>query len=83
MFWVAVYSRPSCLVGEGDDAARDDRDVAAERRRVQNRLVCQRRLGPHLIVSKPFRESQFPHTSVNLFFILVIVREKLTDLWGS
>jgi len=29
------------------------------------------------------RENQFPHKSVNLFFILVIVKDKLTDLRGS
>ena len=30
-----------------------------------------------------FCKSQFLHKSVNLFFILVIVKDKLTDLWGS
>ena len=30
-----------------------------------------------------FRKSHFPHKSVNLFFILVIVKGKLTDLCGS
>ena len=29
------------------------------------------------------RVSQFPHKSVNLFFILVVVKDKLIDLWGS
>ena len=28
-------------------------------------------------------KSQFPHKVVNLFFILVIVKDQLTDLWGS
>ena len=32
---------------------------------------------------KPFCKSQFPHKSINLFSILVIVKDKLTDLWGS
>jgi len=32
---------------------------------------------------KSFCKSQFPHKSVNLFFILVIVKDKLTDLWVS
>ena len=27
--------------------------------------------------------SQFPHKSVKLFFILVCVKDQLTDLWGS
>ena len=29
-----------------------------------------------------FCKSQFPHKSVNLFLILVIVNDKFTDLWG-
>ena len=29
------------------------------------------------------RKSQFPHKSVNFFCILVLVNDKLTDLWGS
>ena len=28
-------------------------------------------------------KSQFPHKSVNLIFMLVITKNKLTDLWGS
>jgi hypothetical protein len=32
---------------------------------------------------KLFCKSQVPHKSVNLFFILVAVKDKLTDLWGS
>ena len=35
------------------------------------------------IFIKSFRESQFPHKSVTSFFILVTVKDKLTDLWGS
>ena len=31
---------------------------------------------------KSFCKSQFPHKSVNLFFTLLIVKDKLTDLWG-
>jgi len=34
-------------------------------------------------VLKSFCKSQFPHKSVNSFFLLVIVKDKLTDLWGS
>ena len=30
-----------------------------------------------------FYKSQFPHKSVNLFIILVIVKDKLTDLWAE
>ena len=32
---------------------------------------------------KSFCKSQFPHKSVNLFVILVMIKDKLTDLWGS
>ena len=32
---------------------------------------------------KSFCKSQFPHKSVNLFHILVIMKDKLTNLWGS
>jgi hypothetical protein len=35
------------------------------------------------VLLKSFCKSQFPHKFVNLFFILVIVKDKLTDLWGS
>ena len=38
---------------------------------------------PHIEFFQSFRKSQFPHKSVNLFFILVIVKDKLTDLWGG
>ena len=32
---------------------------------------------------KSFWKSQYPHTSVNLFFILVMIKDKLTDLYGN
>ena len=32
---------------------------------------------------KSFCKSQFLHKPVDFFFILVIVKDKLTDLWGS
>ena len=32
---------------------------------------------------KSFGKSQFPHKFVNSFFILVIIKDKLTDLWGN
>jgi hypothetical protein len=37
----------------------------------------------HKVFLKPFCKSLFLQKSVNLFFILVIVKDKLTDLWGS
>ena len=37
-------------------------------------------LGAHIGL---FCESQSPHKSVNLFFILVIIKDKLTVLWGD
>ena len=30
-----------------------------------------------------FCKSQFPHNSIDLFFMLVIVKDKLKDLWGN
>ena len=32
---------------------------------------------------RPCAKSQLPHKSVNLFLILAIVKDKLTDLWGG
>ena len=32
---------------------------------------------------KSFCKSQFPHKSVNLFFISVMIKDKLTDLCGN
>ena len=37
----------------------------------------------HQVFPKSFCISQFSHKSVNLIFTLVIVKDKLTDLWGS
>ena len=37
---------------------------------------------PQKVFLKSFCESRFSHKSVNLFSISVIVKEKLTDLWG-
>ena len=37
----------------------------------------------HKLFLKSFCKSQFPHKFVNLFFILDIVMDKLTDLWRS
>ena len=37
----------------------------------------------HKVFLKSFCKSQFPHKFVNLFFILIKVTDKLTDLWGS
>ena len=34
-------------------------------------------------VSKIVCQKQFPHKSVNLFFVLVIVKNELPDLWWS
>ena len=37
----------------------------------------------HKVFSKSFWENQFPQKSVDSFFILVIVKDALTDLWWS
>ena len=33
------------------------------------------------VFMKSFCKSQFPHKSVNLFIVLVIIKDKLMDLW--
>jgi len=40
-------------------------------------------LDSHILFIKSFCKSQFPHKFVNIFFILVKVKDALTDLWGS
>ena len=37
----------------------------------------------HKVSLKLFRKSQFPHKSVKLFFISVIVKDKCTNLCGN
>ena len=37
----------------------------------------------HKVFVKSFCKRQFPYKPINLFFILVIVKDKLTDLRGS
>jgi len=54
---------------------------------VRQSVVCATSENPELISHKVFLKSfckgQSPHKSVNVFFILVIVKDKLTGLWGS
>jgi len=38
---------------------------------------------PQKVLRRSFCTSQFPHKSVNVFFILVIIMDKLTNLCGS
>ena len=37
----------------------------------------------HKLFIKSFCKSQFLHKSVNLFLILVIIKDKFTDLFGN
>ena len=37
----------------------------------------------HTVFPKSFHESGFPHRSVNLLITSVVVKDELTDLWGS
>ena len=37
----------------------------------------------HKVFSTSLCTNEFPHESVNLFFVLVIEKDKLTGLWGS
>ena len=52
-----------------------------------SRNVCNtfgvRNLIANKVLLKSFRKSQLPHKSVNLFIILVIVKDELTKFWGS
>jgi len=46
-------------------------------------LSCSTRFISHTMFLKSLYKSQFSHKSVNLFFILVIVKDELTVLWGG
>ena len=46
-------------------------------------MVQEARLFHHTKVSKSFCKSQFPYKFVKLFFMLMIVQNKLTDLGGG
>ena len=35
----------------------------------------------HDVILKSFLKSQFPHKSVNIFVMLVMIKDKLMDLW--
>ena len=37
----------------------------------------------HKVFAKSFFKSQFPHKSVDLLLLLLIVKDTLKDLWGS
>ena len=50
---------------------------------VLHNLTYSRLVLSHYVFGKSFCKSQFPHKSVNLSFTLVIVKDKLTILWGS
>ena len=56
-----------------------DRD-GAER---LNSLLLHGTFISHTVFLKSFRKSQFPQKSVDLFFILVIAKDRLPDLWVS
>jgi hypothetical protein len=36
-----------------------------------------------IVFDKLFCKSQFPQNFVNLFFMLVMIKDDFTDLWGS
>ena len=65
-------------LGQVDEA----HDVLAFR---LNRFVVHLPCGfiSHKVLIKSFCKSQFPHKSVNLFFILIIIKDKLTNLCGN
>ena len=47
------------------------------------KVVCPCTLISQKVFITSLCKSQFPHKSVNLFFILVIVKDRLTDLSGN
>jgi hypothetical protein len=58
--------------------------MALGRQRADSRLPLHAdRFISHKVLLKSCCKSQFPHKSVNLFFILVIVKDMLTILWGG
>ena len=62
-------------------------NLPRQRIRADHALLNQRcllnDLIPHIVFSKSCCNSQFPHKIVNVFFTLVIVKNKLTDLRGG
>ena len=52
-------------------------------RDVRHREPVPHRVQPQRLCIKSFNKRQFPHKSVNLFLILVMIKDKSTDLWGS
>jgi len=59
--------------------------TSAERleKRENHPLSCSTRFISHEVFLTSFYKSQFLQKFVELFFILVIVEDKLTILWGS
>ena len=49
----------------------------------QDRIRGTQEFISHKAFLESFGKNRFPHKSVNLFFILVIVKNKMTDLRGS
>ena len=66
----------------GPDSERGGVDVE-ERDRSPPQLLLEEDLISHKVFLKSFYKSQFPHKSVILFFTLVIVKDKSTDLSGD
>ena len=48
-----------------------------------NRSDTRDELISQKVFIRSFRKSQFPHKFVNLYFILVIINDELTDLCGN
>ena len=47
------------------------------------RVYLTQKFISHSFFSKSFGKRQFPHKFINFLFKLVIVKDKLMDLWGS
>jgi len=53
------------------------------RLRTRTQVNCGESYISHEVFITSFCKSPFSHKSVNVFFILVTVKDDLTDLWGS
>ena len=76
---------PGLITFDGNPAVLLDSAIVRLCRDIRGRQG--RAVGPglisHKVFSQSFCKSPFPHKSVNLLSILVIVKNTLTDLWGS
>ena len=76
--WLAATDTPADFLTAAETKRRWDLSVDRAFERVDRYNLIS-----HKLFLKWFCQTQFPHKSVNVFFILVMVKYKLTDLRGS